>query len=630
MAAENPSEVYIVDYPGFGEFKTCGGSDLLKFRAQSFLTKEPTTLEWLKSLEPDSLLIDIGANIGIYSIPASLFHVKKVIAVEPEIKNYNMLLQNLAINQISSEKCEAIPVAVSTKFKNKYTKLYLTQDVVGASCHQIGANQDFKLRPFPEDTNRKYRNVFCVSLAQIVEQASEDHSGPIHIKIDVDGIEADVCESLFKDGLTSKISSFQIELNDSINEHHDLIVTLQCLGFHYDPRQVEKACRKEGAFKGYAEYVFRRCLPDVVISKLPNSISLRMGSQLLTTPDEDNHKPCDYFSKSQPKIVQTSRLPAAFIVKKLFDYVQCSDLFHRLSIEALSQAQGSFHLDSLKAGKQKQSLRYQIKAKMIKELAPEYLLDLKSMISREDIFADILRASSCGVSMTHHRNNLSSSGHAIENGMRLIGRARHFVDLCGYSLCRHHDSEDTLCALIAPIFPYSTSTSIVDGGPVNRSYRNNLQRENLTDDPFQNDVFYYSTPEYPKTLSYFREKNLPQSNQLSDVNRFISEASAPYSFTPVDLAPGEALLIPNVMCSLFFDWDAKSPHSKAVKWLLRNCGHGILPGVHDVYRPVLLVDYMIVPEKDCEIAEKSSDVFVDFGDANLYLDKILKYSLNYI
>jgi hypothetical protein len=37
-----------------------------------------------------------------------------------------------------------------------------------------------------------------------------------------------------------------------------MVEELQSLGFRYDPAQVAAAERKSGAFKGVAEYVFRR------------------------------------------------------------------------------------------------------------------------------------------------------------------------------------------------------------------------------------------------------------------------------------------------------------------------------------------------------------------------------------
>ena len=244
---------YKISYPGYGEFYILGGSDLLKSRAKSFLTKEPTTLEWLQSLEKNSILIDIGANIGIYALPAALFHLRKVVAVEPEAKNFAMLIENLEINGIDSERCEAIPVAVSSKYKHQITKLYLTNDEAGVSSHQVGVNQNFKPRPL--STQRKYRTVACLSLAEIVLQAASGHDDPIHVKIDVDGIEADVCQSIFDEKIISRISSFQIELNPEIDEHANLINLLNAHGFYFEESQILKSKRTSGMFEGYAEYV---------------------------------------------------------------------------------------------------------------------------------------------------------------------------------------------------------------------------------------------------------------------------------------------------------------------------------------------------------------------------------------
>ena len=65
-----------VQYLPYGQFDIAASSDMIRWRAKSFLVKEPTTLEWLQSLESNSWLIDIGANIGIYTVPSALFHVQ--------------------------------------------------------------------------------------------------------------------------------------------------------------------------------------------------------------------------------------------------------------------------------------------------------------------------------------------------------------------------------------------------------------------------------------------------------------------------------------------------------------------------------------------------------------------------
>ena len=192
-------DVLEVAYPPYGFFKVAGSSEIIRWRIKTFHVKEPTTLQWIQSLEKNSILIDVGANIGIYTLPSALYHVKKVISLEPEINNYNELVKNIEINNVS-DKVDALPLAVSTEFGNSPSHIYIAKDEAGGSCHQVGRNQDAKLKAI--SNTRKKRAVYCVPLSSIVLNGHENHpSSPIHIKIDVDGIEEDVCNSHIVKGL---------------------------------------------------------------------------------------------------------------------------------------------------------------------------------------------------------------------------------------------------------------------------------------------------------------------------------------------------------------------------------------------------------------------------------------------
>ncbi len=81
---------------------------------------------------------------------------------------------------------------------------------------------------------------------------------PAHIKIDVDGFEHKASPARFAPCRNPKVKSLLIETNPALPEHQGMVEALGDLGFTYDPAQVAAAARSEGAFKGVAEYIYRR------------------------------------------------------------------------------------------------------------------------------------------------------------------------------------------------------------------------------------------------------------------------------------------------------------------------------------------------------------------------------------
>jgi hypothetical protein len=68
-----------------------------KWRWDTLLTKEPATIAWIDEMPEGSILWDIGANIGIYSIYAADRGLE-VVAVEPVHKHFAELCENVALN----------------------------------------------------------------------------------------------------------------------------------------------------------------------------------------------------------------------------------------------------------------------------------------------------------------------------------------------------------------------------------------------------------------------------------------------------------------------------------------------------------------------------------------------------
>ena len=74
---------------------------LARYRAITFSDKEPETLEWIDGFNPDSVLWDIGANVGLYSIYAAKKGIK-VMAFEPSIFNLELLGRNIHLNRVEN------------------------------------------------------------------------------------------------------------------------------------------------------------------------------------------------------------------------------------------------------------------------------------------------------------------------------------------------------------------------------------------------------------------------------------------------------------------------------------------------------------------------------------------------
>jgi len=71
-----------------------------RFRAESFSTKEPETLEWIDKYGGNGSLFDIGANVGLYSIYYAATKKSNVYAFEPSVFNLALLTKNIFSNDL--------------------------------------------------------------------------------------------------------------------------------------------------------------------------------------------------------------------------------------------------------------------------------------------------------------------------------------------------------------------------------------------------------------------------------------------------------------------------------------------------------------------------------------------------
>lgn len=105
------------------------------WRADSFFTKEPETLNWINGFERGGVFWDIGANVGLYSIYAALQRDMRVISFETERSNYYVLNRNILVNSLDG-RISAYCLAVNNA--RELGVLNLSNPKIGGSLHCFG------------------------------------------------------------------------------------------------------------------------------------------------------------------------------------------------------------------------------------------------------------------------------------------------------------------------------------------------------------------------------------------------------------------------------------------------------------------------------------------------------------
>lgn len=219
------------------------------WRVQTLFSKEPDTIEWLKSLGENDVLIDVGANVGMYSILAAA-RGARVFAFEPESQNYAILNRNIFLNGFAAS-ISAYCTAISDS--EGFSHLFLSEFVIGGSCHNFGEAIDYNYRPL----NANFRQgSHATTLDLLVERSVIPV--PTALKIDVDGIEPKVIAGASRLLGNPSLKSVLIEINTNLEDHWEVIDRMLDAGFDYSEAEADKARRTEGAFKGVGNYVFRR------------------------------------------------------------------------------------------------------------------------------------------------------------------------------------------------------------------------------------------------------------------------------------------------------------------------------------------------------------------------------------
>ena len=220
------------------------------WRAQTLETKEPDTVEWIKKFQKNSVFLDVGANVGVYTVLAAKVAGSYVYAIEPESQNYAILNKNIVVNKIQ-DRVTAYAIALSDI--TGFDELYLSDFVGGSSCHSYGEQVDFNLEPVQFGF---HQGCYSTTIDELVENGSVPC--PNYVKIDVDGIEHKIIDGANKTLDNENLKSILVELNTNLSKHRQVVVEIENYGFELRKEILSESIRKEGPFKGVGNHIFQR------------------------------------------------------------------------------------------------------------------------------------------------------------------------------------------------------------------------------------------------------------------------------------------------------------------------------------------------------------------------------------
>jgi len=156
----------------------------------------------LPCIKDGSTVIDIGGNIGIFSIKAARYAKNvRVVAYEPVPGNFAVLEKNIAVNNVGGF-VEARPLAVAGRPGE--IELYYEESNTGQGSFAPHHEPDTKMI-----------KIKCTTLADIFKDERVERCD--FLKIDCEGAEEDILYNAPKE-LFSKITSMTIEWHDNLSK----------------------------------------------------------------------------------------------------------------------------------------------------------------------------------------------------------------------------------------------------------------------------------------------------------------------------------------------------------------------------------------------------------------------------
>lgn len=156
-------------------------NSLNHFRIDTFSTKEPETLEWIDGIPANSIVWDVGANIGLYTCYAAKSAGCRVFAFEPSVFNLELLARNISLNDLT-DRATIVPLPLCGLLS--VSTLNMTSTDWGGALSSFG-------QAYGHDgqTMSKVFGFQTIGISMTDAVTLLGIPQPDYVKMDVDGIE---------------------------------------------------------------------------------------------------------------------------------------------------------------------------------------------------------------------------------------------------------------------------------------------------------------------------------------------------------------------------------------------------------------------------------------------------------
>ncbi|MDH3240354.1 MAG: FkbM family methyltransferase [Alphaproteobacteria bacterium] len=210
---------------------------MTRMRAETFSTKEPETIAWIDGFAAHAKLLDIGANVGVYSLYAGL-KGHEVRCIEPDALNFALLNLNIADNGLGG-RVIAYPFSIHSE--SKVAELNVGEYRWGGARSSFDRNVNWKGEVLGEGFSQGSPGI------TVDDFVAKTGFVPDHIKIDVDGNELLVLQGARSTLSNPQCRSILVEMFDRHEEYRACLDIIEASGF----RPADQGDRAAGKAKNY-------------------------------------------------------------------------------------------------------------------------------------------------------------------------------------------------------------------------------------------------------------------------------------------------------------------------------------------------------------------------------------------